>query len=627
MLDVEAALARAEADAGRRPGRGGRGDRGRLRRRPLRRRRARPRGRAPATRSSPLVRALRAAAGATRTPPATCTGARRARTSSTPPRCSSPARALDARPRRPRTASRAPAAALAREHREHADGRAARCCSRRCRSPSGSRRPAGSSRCSTPARRLAAVAPRASRSSSAAPPARSPRSGPRARRARARSRRELGLGEPVAALAHRARARSPSWRGARPSRRARSARSRLDVIAARADRGRGGREPAAAAGRLLDAAAQAQPGRRRARRGGRARACRRSPPRCSAAMPQEHERAAGAWHAEWETLGEALALTGGAAATVREVLERLEVHAGRMRENLDATGGLLLAERVDDGGRRARGAPRGPRTPSRPRASAWPRAGGRCATSCWPRTRWPRTSTPAALDELLDPSGYLGSAGAFVERALAAYEREDRVTVDLAHRLDGPEDAPLAGAVELAGHDDGDVGPAARPRCPRSGVVALRPRGHGGSPVPDGPYAIDDLGRDLLALLDALGIERVELLRPLARRHGRDVAGGRRRPSASTASSCAAPPRCSGRPSMWTERAATVRERGMDAIVEAGLERWFTADFRARDPDVARRIGDDAARGAARGLRGVLRGDPRPGPARAPRRDHRPDAA
>ena len=47
-----------------------------------------------------------------------------------------------------------------------------------------------------------------------------------------------------------------------------------------------------------------------------------------AAMAQEHERAAGAWHAEWEALSEALALTGGAAATVREVLERLEVHPG-----------------------------------------------------------------------------------------------------------------------------------------------------------------------------------------------------------------------------------------------------------------------------------------------------------
>ena len=60
-----------------------------------------------------------------------------------------------------------------------------------------------------------------------------------------------------------------------------------------------------------------------------------------AAMPQEHERAAGAWHAEWEPLSDALALAGGAAANVREVTEGLEVHPARMRENLDATGGML----------------------------------------------------------------------------------------------------------------------------------------------------------------------------------------------------------------------------------------------------------------------------------------------
>jgi 3-carboxy-cis,cis-muconate cycloisomerase len=48
----------------------------------------------------------------------------------------------------------------------------------------------------------------------------------------------------------------------------------------------------------------------------------------------EHERAAGAWHAEWEALSDALALTGGAAAHVRETLEGLEVDAGRMRANL-----------------------------------------------------------------------------------------------------------------------------------------------------------------------------------------------------------------------------------------------------------------------------------------------------
>src|SRR5215203_2407230 len=61
------------------------------------------------------------------------------------------------------------------------------------------------------------------------------------------------------------------------------------------------------------------------------------------AMAQEHERAASAWHSEWEALSDALALTGGAAAAVREVTEGLQVHPERMRENLDATEGLLLA--------------------------------------------------------------------------------------------------------------------------------------------------------------------------------------------------------------------------------------------------------------------------------------------
>ena len=48
-------------------------------------------------------------------------------------------------------------------------------------------------------------------------------------------------------------------------------------------------------------------------------------------MPQEHERAAGAWQAEWGTVTELLSLTGSAAAWSRELLEGLEVDAERMR--------------------------------------------------------------------------------------------------------------------------------------------------------------------------------------------------------------------------------------------------------------------------------------------------------
>ena len=57
----------------------------------------------------------------------------------------------------------------------------------------------------------------------------------------------------------------------------------------------------------------------------------------------EHERAAGAWHAEWAALSDALALAGGAAAAIRECLDGLEVHADRMRANLSPA---LVAERV-----------------------------------------------------------------------------------------------------------------------------------------------------------------------------------------------------------------------------------------------------------------------------------------
>lgn len=63
----------------------------------------------------------------------------------------------------------------------------------------------------------------------------------------------------------------------------------------------------------------------------------------SGGLPQELERAAGAWHAEWKALSDALAFTGGAAERVREVLEGLEVDAERMRANLDDS---TLSERA-----------------------------------------------------------------------------------------------------------------------------------------------------------------------------------------------------------------------------------------------------------------------------------------
>lgn len=64
------------------------------------------------------------------------------------------------------------------------------------------------------------------------------------------------------------------------------------------------------------------------------------------AMVQEHERAAGGWHAEWETLSALLRATGSAAAWLRDCLEALVIHPERMAANLADAGGALAAEAV-----------------------------------------------------------------------------------------------------------------------------------------------------------------------------------------------------------------------------------------------------------------------------------------
>jgi 3-carboxy-cis,cis-muconate cycloisomerase len=65
-----------------------------------------------------------------------------------------------------------------------------------------------------------------------------------------------------------------------------------------------------------------------------------------AAQVQEHERSAGPWHAEWPTLPMLQLVTSGALAAIVDIAEGLEVDAARMRANLDATHGLIMAEAV-----------------------------------------------------------------------------------------------------------------------------------------------------------------------------------------------------------------------------------------------------------------------------------------
>jgi 3-carboxy-cis,cis-muconate cycloisomerase len=65
-----------------------------------------------------------------------------------------------------------------------------------------------------------------------------------------------------------------------------------------------------------------------------------------AGLVQEHERSAGAWHAEWPTMSDAVQTTGAALAAMREVADGLMIDPARMRANLEATNGAIFAERV-----------------------------------------------------------------------------------------------------------------------------------------------------------------------------------------------------------------------------------------------------------------------------------------
>jgi 3-carboxy-cis,cis-muconate cycloisomerase len=139
-----------------------------------------------------------------------------------------------------------------------------------------------------------------------------------------------------------------------------------------------------------------------------------------AAMAQEHERAAGAWQTEWPALSDALAYCGGAAASIRRVLAGLEVDAGRMRENLEASGGLVLSESVSMAlaRRLGRGEAKELVAAAARRASE---AGGPLRDELLADPKVGELLSAEEIDRALDPDAYLGSAPAFVDRALAAW--------------------------------------------------------------------------------------------------------------------------------------------------------------------------------------------------------------
>jgi 3-oxoadipate enol-lactonase len=168
---------------------------------------------------------------------------------------------------------------------------------------------------------------------------------------------------------------------------------------------------------------------------------------------------------------------------------------------------------------------------------------------------------------------------------------------------------PVALHHEVAGAEDGHVvlmgaslgatlamwDAQAGPLAERFRVVRFDNRGHGGSPAPPGPYDFAELGGDVLALLDRLGVDRASYC-------GLSVGSmlgiwlGANAPErierlALVCTSAHLPP-----PDAWEERAAEVEQAGtVDAVADGVMQRWLTPEFARERPEAAAALRADLA--------------------------------
>ena len=143
------------------------------------------------------------------------------------------------------------------------------------------------------------------------------------------------------------------------------------------------------------------------------------------AMPQEHERSLGLWHAEWETLPDICCLVSGALRQAQVIAEGMQVDAERMRRNLDLTQGLVLAEAVSIvlAQRLGRDTAHHLLETCCKRAVAEQRQ-LRDVLGADPQVTAELSADE--LDRLLDPAHYLGQARVWVARAVAEHQQFKR---------------------------------------------------------------------------------------------------------------------------------------------------------------------------------------------------------
>jgi len=149
----------------------------------------------------------------------------------------------------------------------------------------------------------------------------------------------------------------------------------------------------------------------------------------------------------------------------------------------------------------------------------------------------------------------------------------------LNYEATGPADAPVVLLGSSLGATQAMWAPQLEALSKRYRVVAFDHRGHGKSEVPPGPYTIDDLGGDVVELLDTLEVDQASYV-------GISLGGSvglwlaQHAPERIHRLVAICPPsNTAANPQPWIDRAAQVRAEGTQAIADATLGRWFLPDF------------------------------------------------
>jgi 3-oxoadipate enol-lactonase len=165
------------------------------------------------------------------------------------------------------------------------------------------------------------------------------------------------------------------------------------------------------------------------------------------------------------------------------------------------------------------------------------------------------------------------------------------MSVAVSHELLGPPDGPPVILSCSLGTDRSMWDPQTPALVGRKRVVRYDLRGHGRSPAPAGPYAISDLGEDLLTLMDRLEIEQASLcgvsIGAMTSIWVAANAPERVRRLVLCCTSARFGPEAA---EVYRARASTVREHTVDAVADGALERWFTPGFREAQPELMAQI-------------------------------------